>query len=128
MGIKLDPITQDACAFYEDHAVYDDYHGSGTTWTRASVGKALGPNKAAVLQNHGLLTVGHTVAETIWWFITMERSCQVQLVAMAAGTPKLIPHYVALATRELIGTPAAGWFQAQPLFDQILGSDRDLVQ
>jgi hypothetical protein len=40
----------------------------------------------------------------------------------------LIPHDVALATRELIGTPATGWFQAQPLFDQILGSDPDLVQ
>ncbi|MGB6514154.1 MAG: class II aldolase/adducin family protein, partial [Mycobacterium sp.] len=62
------------------------------------------------------------------WFITMERSCQVQLVAMAAGTPKLIPHDVAIQTRGLIGTPMAGWFQAQPLFDQILGSDPDLVQ
>jgi ribulose-5-phosphate 4-epimerase/fuculose-1-phosphate aldolase len=64
----------------------------------------------------------------VWWFITMERSCQVQLVAMAAGTPKLIPHDVALQTRELIGTSSAGWFQAQPLYDQILGSDPDLVQ
>jgi len=58
----------------------------------------------------------------------MERSCQVQLVAMAAGTPKLIPHDVALQTRELIGTSSAGWFQSQPLYDQILGSDPDLVQ
>jgi ribulose-5-phosphate 4-epimerase/fuculose-1-phosphate aldolase len=129
LGIKLDPITQDACAFYEDHAVYDDYHGLVNDMDEGvRLAKALGPNKAAVLQNHGLLTVGHTVAEAIWWFITMERSCQVQLVAMAAGTPKFIPHDVALATRELIGTPAAGWFQAQPLFDQILGSDPDLVQ
>jgi ribulose-5-phosphate 4-epimerase/fuculose-1-phosphate aldolase len=129
LGIKLDPITQDACAVYEDHAVYDDYHGLVNDMDEGvRLAKALGPNKAAILQNHGLLTVGHTVAETIWWFITMERSCQVQLVAMAAGTPKLIPHDVALATRELIGTPAAGWFQAQPLFDQILGSDPDLVQ
>jgi ribulose-5-phosphate 4-epimerase/fuculose-1-phosphate aldolase len=129
LGIKLDPITQDACAFYEDHALYDDYHGLVNDMDEGvRLAKALGPNKAAILQNHGLLTVGHTVAETIWWFITMERSCQVQLLAMAAGKPKLIPHDVALATRELIGTPATGWFQAQPLFDQILGSDPDLVQ
>jgi ribulose-5-phosphate 4-epimerase/fuculose-1-phosphate aldolase len=129
LGIKLDPITQDACAFYEDHAVYDDYHGLVNDIDEGvRLAKALGPNKAAVLQNHGLLTVGQTVAEAVWWFITMERSCQVQLVAMAAGTPKLIPHDVALQTRELIGTPGAGWFQAQPLFDQILGSDPDLVQ
>src|SRR6201999_4558158 len=129
LGIKLDPITQDACAFYEDHAVYDDYHGLVNDMDEGvRLAKALGPNKAAILQNHGLLTVGQTVAEAVWWFITMERSCQVQLVAMAAGTPKLIPHDVALQTRELIGTPAAGWFQAQPLYDQILGSDPDLVQ
>jgi ribulose-5-phosphate 4-epimerase/fuculose-1-phosphate aldolase len=129
LGIKLDPITQDACAFYEDHAVYDDYHGLVNDIDEGvRLAKALGPNKAAILQNHGLLTVGQTVAEAVWWFITMERSCQVQLVAMAAGTPKLIPHDVALQTRELIGTSSAGWFQAQPLYDQILGSDPDLVQ
>src|SRR5436190_11651894 len=27
LGKKLDPITQDACIFFEDHAVYDDYTG-----------------------------------------------------------------------------------------------------
>ena len=129
LGRLLDPITQDSCAFYEDHAVYDDYHGLVNDMDEGvRLAKALGPNKAAILQNHGLLTVGQTVAEAVWWFITMERSCQVQLVAMAAGTPKLIPHDVALQTRELIGTPSAGWFQAQPLYDQILGSDPDLVK
>ena len=27
LGRLLDPITQDVCAFYEDHAVFDDYTG-----------------------------------------------------------------------------------------------------
>jgi ribulose-5-phosphate 4-epimerase/fuculose-1-phosphate aldolase len=129
LGIHLDPITQDVCAFYEDHAVYDDYHGLVNDLDEGvRLAKALGPNKAVILQNHGLLTVGQTVAEAVWWFITMERSCQVQLLAMAAGTPRLIPHDVAVHTRELVGTPTSGWFQAQPLFDQIIGSDPDLVQ
>jgi ribulose-5-phosphate 4-epimerase/fuculose-1-phosphate aldolase len=129
LGIHLDPLTQDACAFYEDHSVYDDYHGLVNDIDEGvRLAKALGPNKAVILQNHGLLTVGHTVAETVWWFVTMERSCKVQLTAMAAGTPKLIPHEVAVQTRELVGTPTSGWFQAQPLFDQIMGSDPDLVQ
>ena len=129
LGIHLDPLTQDACAFYEDHSVYDDYHGLVNDLDEGvRLAKALGPNKAVILQNHGLLTVGHTVAETVWWFITMERSCKVQLTAMAAGTPKLIPHDVAIQTRGLVGTPMSGWFQAQPIFDQIMGSDPDLVQ
>jgi ribulose-5-phosphate 4-epimerase/fuculose-1-phosphate aldolase len=129
LGIQLDPITQDACAFYEDHSVYDDFHGLVNDMDEGvRIAKALGSCKAAILQNHGLLTVGQSVAEAVWWFITMERSCQAQLIAMAAGTPKLIPHDVAIQTRELIGTPLSGWFQAQPLFDQIMASDPDLVQ
>ena len=129
LGIHLDPLTQDACAFYEDHSVYDDYHGLVNDLDEGvRLAKALGPNKAVILQNHGLLTVGHTIAETVWWFVTMERSCKVQLTAMAAGTPKLIPRDVAIQTRGLVGTPTSGWFQAQPIFDQIMGSDPDLVQ
>ena len=27
LGRLLDPLTQDACAFYEDHVVFDDYSG-----------------------------------------------------------------------------------------------------
>eukprot|EP01036_Dinobryon_divergens_P007905 gene7905-10553_t len=27
LGRKLDPITQDACAFYNDHSILDDYGG-----------------------------------------------------------------------------------------------------
>ena len=54
------------------------------------IAHALGDNKAVILRNHGLLTVGHSVDEAAWWFITMERSCQAQLLAEAAGTPVLI--------------------------------------
>ncbi len=48
--------------------------GSRSIWTRGQqIAKALGPHKAAILQNHGLLTVGQTVDEAAWWFITMDR-------------------------------------------------------
>ena len=46
--------------------------------------------KAAILRHHGLLTVGRTVEEAIWWFITMDRACQMQLMAEAAGTPRIM--------------------------------------
>ena len=49
------------------------------------IAAALGNSKAAILQNHGLLTVGKSVDEAAWWFVTMERSCQAQLLAEAAG-------------------------------------------
>jgi ribulose-5-phosphate 4-epimerase/fuculose-1-phosphate aldolase len=127
LGIKLDPLTQDACAFFEDHGLYDDFRGVVNDLEEGKrIGAALGPHKAVILRNHGLLTVGRSVAETVWWFITMERSCQAQLLAMAAGTPKLIDRETALQVREQIGTSEAGWFQARPLWDQIVLSDPDL--
>lgn len=127
LGIRLEPITQDACAFFEDHSLYDDFTGVVSDYEEGRrIGKALGQYKAVILQNHGLLTVGGSVAEAVWWFITMERSCQAQLIAMAAGKPTLIDRDTALVTREQVGTSFAGWFQAQPLFDQIERSDPDL--
>ncbi|MFD9599689.1 class II aldolase/adducin family protein [Streptomyces sp. NPDC059970] len=127
LGIPLDPITQDACAFFEDHGLYSDYQGVVDELEEGKrIGEALGAHKAVILQNHGLLTVGHSVAEAVWWFITMERSCQAQLLAMAAGTPKLIDRETALLTRGQVGTHLAGWFQARPLWDQIRASDPDL--
>jgi ribulose-5-phosphate 4-epimerase/fuculose-1-phosphate aldolase len=127
LGILLDPLTQDACAFFGDHGLYDDYTGvayDAEEGRRISV--ALGQGKAAILQNHGLLTVGESVAEAAWWFITMERSCQAQLLAMAAGTPKHIDDTTALLVRSQIGGHEAGWFQFRPLWDQVIASDPDL--
>ena len=40
-----------------------------------------------VLRNHGLLTVGPSVAEAFNFMYGMERSCQAQLAAMACRTP-----------------------------------------
>lgn len=127
LGIKLDPITQDACAFFEDHGLYTEFHGVVNDLEEGRrIGKALGQHKAVILQNHGLLTVGQSVAETVWWFITMERSCQAQLLAMAAGTPKVIERDTALQVRDQTGTHESGWFSARPLWDQIVLSDPDL--
>lgn len=85
LGVPLDPITQDACAFFEDHGLYSDYRGVVNEVEEGKrIGAALGGHKAVILQNHGLLTVGRSVAEAVWWFITMERSCQAQLLAMAS--------------------------------------------
>ncbi|MGH3579510.1 MAG: class II aldolase/adducin family protein, partial [Mycobacterium sp.] len=91
LGRTLDPITQDVCAFFEDHSVFDDYTGVVLDLEEGKrIAHALGDNKATILRNHGLLTVGQSVDEAAWWFITMERSCQAQLLASSAGTPVLI--------------------------------------
>ncbi|MFM9368432.1 class II aldolase/adducin family protein [Streptomyces sp. Da 82-17] len=124
---RLDPLTQDACAFFEDHGLYEDFRGVvNDTEEGRRIGEALGPYKAVILANHGLLTVGQSVAEAAWWFITMERSCQAQLLAMAAGTPHLIDRDTALQVREQTGSPLSGWFQLRPLWEQITEDQPDL--
>ena len=56
---ELLPLTQDACAFYDDHALFDDFTGVVLdTEEGKRIAHALGEKKAAILVNHGLLTVG----------------------------------------------------------------------
>jgi ribulose-5-phosphate 4-epimerase/fuculose-1-phosphate aldolase len=129
LGKPLDPLTQDACAFYEDHAVYDDFGGVVLEMNEGErIANALGDNKAAILQNHGLITVGETVEAAAWWFITMERSCQAQLLAEAAGNPISISPEVAKETYNTVGNPLAGQFQFQPLYDVILAECPDMFE
>lgn len=128
LGKLLDPLTQDACAFYGDHALYEDFGGVVVELDEGTrIAKALGDKKAAILQNHGLLTVGATVDAAAWWFITLERSCQAELLARAAGEPKLIRKESAEQAALLTGNPIAGWFQFQPLYARIVKEQPDLL-
>lgn len=77
--------------------------------------------------NHGNLTVGQSVDEAAWWFITMVRSCQAQLLAEAAGKPRLIGGGNALLTREQVGTSHFGWLAFQPLYDRIVIEQPDFL-
>jgi ribulose-5-phosphate 4-epimerase/fuculose-1-phosphate aldolase len=129
LGRLLDPITQDACAFYQDHGLFDDYTGVVYDTSEGDrIAQTLGTGKAAILRNHGLLTVGQSVDEAAWWFITMERSCQAQLLAEAAGKPVPIRHDHALHTRGQVGGSLVGWFQFQPMWQKIVGEEPDLLE
>lgn len=127
LGRLLDPLTQDACAFYQDCGLFADYTGVVYDTSEGDrIAEALGPKKAVILQNHGLLTVGSSVDEAAWWFITMDRCCQSQLLAEAAGQPKKIAHESALVAAQQVGGSRTGWFQFQPLWDRISREQPDL--
>jgi ribulose-5-phosphate 4-epimerase/fuculose-1-phosphate aldolase len=128
LGRLLDPITQDACAFYEDHGLFDDYTGVVIDIEEGKrIAHALGDYKAVILRNHGLLTVGHSVDEAVWWFITMERSCQAQILASSVATPVNIDPEMAKLTAGQVGSHPAGYFSFQPLFDRIVREQPDLL-
>jgi ribulose-5-phosphate 4-epimerase/fuculose-1-phosphate aldolase len=129
LGRLLDPITQDACAFYEDHALFDDYTGVVYETSEGDrLAQALGPAKAIILRNHGLLTVGESVESAAWWFIAMDRSCHAQLLAEAAGKPVKIAHDHAVLARKQVGNEVGGWFQFQPLWNKIIREEPDLFE
>ena len=56
----------------------------------------------------------------------MDRSCQAQLLAEAAGAPRKIPDATAKHTYALVGSQLAGWFQFQPLWQRIARLHPDL--
>ena len=71
--------------------------------------------------------MGETVDEALWLFVTMERTCQAQLLADAAGNTELIDDETADLTNKQVGNAFSGWFSAQPLFDKILLDEPDLL-
>ena len=127
LDMRIEPITQDACAFYDDFGVFDDYSGVVLDPEEGKkIGVALGAHKAVILRNHGMLTVGETVESAAWWFLTLERTAQSQLLAYAAGTPRKIGHDLAIETRGQIGFELAGWFQFQPIWQRISKDNPDI--
>ncbi len=129
VGRLLDPISSDVCAFYEDHVFHDDTRVLITEADEgADLAKCLGPHKAAILRNHGLITVGETVDAAIWWFVAMERACQAQFLVESVGKPLLIDPANARSTAAVNGAPFTGWFQFQPLWDRIVREQPDLLE
>lgn len=88
----------------------------------------LGDRKAVILRNHGLLTVGPTVDAGIWSFITMERWCHAQLLAMAAGDRVLIDPEQAAITTEQVGSDKMGWLSYQPLYERMVREQPDVLE
>ncbi|KAI9159137.1 hypothetical protein HJFPF1_07145 [Paramyrothecium foliicola] len=128
-GRELDMITQDSLRFYKSHAVYPHFKGvvnDGEEGRR--IAKALGNGKAAILQNHGLLTVGKSVDEAAFWFMSLDKTCHAQLLAdaaSAAGYKKIIiDDDEAAYTAPQVGGPEKGWLAFQPYYDEQLAKTK----
>lgn len=128
MGKPIESITTESCFFYNDHVVYENWSGVTVEEELADdIAKALGGNRAALLKNHGILTVGESIDEAAWWFIAMERCCETQLLTAAAGGASPMGREEAETTHRLVGTAHVGWFSFQPDFQQIVRDCPDLA-
>jgi len=89
------PVSMFATVFH-NRLGYHDYEGASLYLDeRARIVQSLGTHKAMILRNHGLMAVGRTVPECFLRLYRLERACQVQLDAAAAGTLNLLSQDVA---------------------------------
>ncbi|MCC7275384.1 MAG: class II aldolase/adducin family protein [Alphaproteobacteria bacterium] len=127
LGRLLEPLTQDDAAFFEDHALFAEFSGVVLdTSEGAKIAAALGPMKAAILQNHGILTVGRSVEACVWRYLAMDNACHAQLLARAAGPTRPMPDDVARHTRGQVGNDIGNFYSFQPYWDVVTEEEPDL--
>lgn len=129
LGVPLKMISQDHTMFYNDVAYCSA--GSGTpvvdTEISGQMAADLGDKKIMIHRNHGIISTGGSVDAAVWWFIAMERCCQSQLLAEAAGTPIEVSDEIAEDGFKVQGADLSGWFQFQPFWDELVAREPEFL-
>ncbi len=129
-GRPIDPLTQDSCVFFEDQAIVVEPRVAMNAEQADQFAAAVGDKRVAIQVGHGVFTTGSSVDEAAWWFIGMDKACQVQLLTAAAsataGPPQMWPEAMARGTKRGLGSPEFGWLSFQTLWDDIVVTDADL--
>ena len=76
----IEPISQESCIFFEDHALWNDEEVQVQSVPAGRrIAEALAQNSSIILRNHGLLTAGDSVAEAVGRFVYMERVAELHM-------------------------------------------------
>jgi L-fuculose-phosphate aldolase len=106
IGRNLEPVTQSGALFYEDIVLFDEFDGIVLDKKEgASIASRLGANRAILLRNHGSVVVGRSIADATIAATVLEFAARVQLQALSAGTPKLLPAAEARQTKAFLQRP-----------------------
>ncbi|MEZ7137619.1 class II aldolase/adducin family protein [Komagataeibacter sp. SM21] len=87
------PLNQINIEFYGSvgfHA-YEGIAADDNLSERKRLVRDLGNRNALILQNHGLLTVGSTIAQAFYRMYYLEQACRIQIAAQATGVPLNMP-------------------------------------
>ncbi len=102
------PISQQS-TFVLPALGYHDYEGLATRPDEGPRLQAdLGSNTFLILRNHGLLTVGRSVAEAFLAMYFLESACQIQVSAQAGGELLLIDAQEVRNTAEVMKAASSG--------------------
>ncbi len=85
------PVNQISLEFY-GRIGYHEYEGiSYDLAERRRLVRSLGDHPVMIMRNHGLLTVGSTVAQAFLRMYYLEKACEIQLAAQGSGQMLSLP-------------------------------------
>jgi ribulose-5-phosphate 4-epimerase/fuculose-1-phosphate aldolase len=136
LACGLLPTNQMSMEFY-DRVGYHDYEGIALNLAEQErLVAALGEHSALILRNHGLLTVGGSARDAFLKMYYLDKACEIQVTALAAGALQLPPPDVCeYAAQQFEGTAAGdyadpdanplAWAALLRLLDRIAPDYRD---
>jgi ribulose-5-phosphate 4-epimerase/fuculose-1-phosphate aldolase len=115
LDVPLRPISHDGVLFSDPPVAR--FPGTGALIATAALGgalaDALGDGVACLMPQHGAVTAGPDPAAAVMYAVLLERACRTQLMAMAAGGPRVWSDEAEVAVkRDQVWNPAqleAGW-------------------
>lgn len=100
---ELPPIDQNTMRFYERVAIDGGFDGMGLGDEAERLPGALGNKSVLLMGNHGVMTVGPTVAHAFDEIYYFERACETYITALSTGRP------LRIATPEVARKTAQQW-------------------
>ncbi|OUS67975.1 aldolase [Pseudoalteromonas sp. A601] len=105
LEVPLTISQMDTCGLYNDCSFVANWPGVPVGNEEGMlISKALGDNRAVFLAHHGQLVIGKTIEEACNLAILIERAAKLQLLAMAAGEIKPLPHDLAQEAHDWLST------------------------
>ena len=84
-------LNQKSMEFY-NRIGYHDYEGiADNLEERDRMAANLGSNKALIMRNHGLLTIGQNMAQTFGRMRRLQQACEIQIMAQSGGRQLIEP-------------------------------------
>lgn len=113
------PLNQMNMEFTDRVAIheYEGIAADDNLDERERLVRDMGDKPCLILRNHGLLTVGRTVAEAFYWMYYLEQSCRIQVAAQSTGARLSMPsaEMVQRVREQAKDSPVKGWLPWQAL-------------
>jgi len=121
LGREIKILDQTACSFFDDHALVREYEGVVASKDQANtLAHGIGEKRVAVLQNHGLITLGQSIEQATIDMLDLERTCELNLAVLARWDDVIeVDRATALQSKAVFTSAGRLYLQWQALVRQI---------